>query len=100
MIKEKFENCLPLEMKIEPSQSPGDEPIEIDHLKMIVNQYKQTVLPNKRYHFEPEITVTDKRGKGGRLNFRKPDTLKVFVEGPNSEKRNIYAISSELEQFI
>ncbi len=98
-IRDKFEDLVPFETKIELDEKPGEEPIDRDQLEMIVNQYKQTVLPNKRYQFQPEITVVDLRGKS-RTNQGIRDSLKVFVEGPNQEKRNINDITSELEQFI
>lgn len=51
-------------------------------------------MNSKNLKFQPIVTITNHPGK------KKGKTMKVFVEGPTSEKRNVLNIARELESFI
>ena len=61
---------------------------------MITNQYKMTVMNSKQLKFQPIVTVINPPGK------KKSKSMKVLIEGPSSEKRDIIEIAKELELFI
>ena len=61
---------------------------------MIVNQYKQTVLISKRYKVQPQIRFVSFADRSG------VNTTNIIVEGPTSEKSNIFGIAKDLEAFI
>jgi len=53
-----------------------------------------TVMNLKKLKFQPILTVINPPGK------KKSKSMKVLIEGPSSDKKDIIVIAKELESFI